>query len=64
MKCDLRDWVVILLVSAAWAAATTYLFKHPSDGNFVTWCGLALTITTAYHWLVYFDSKRPDAQGN
>jgi hypothetical protein len=61
MKCDLRDWLVILLVSLAWIAATAYMFKHPSDLNFATWCGLAVTLTGAYHWLVIWDSKRPDA---
>lgn len=62
MKCDLRDWVVIMLVSAAWAAATAYIFYHPSDINFGTWCGFALTTTGTYHWICYADSKRPDAQ--
>jgi hypothetical protein len=58
---DVRDWLVITLVTAAWAASTIFLFKHPSDVNFATWAGLAVTMTGTYHWLCIVDDKKPDA---
>lgn len=58
---DIRDWLVMLLVTAAWVASTVFLFMHPDAANFLTWAGLAATVTATYHWLVYADSKKPDA---
>lgn len=61
MKYDCRDVLVMAIVTAAWGASTWYLFKHPSDVNFATWCGLAVTMTSVYHWLCFMDSKKADA---
>ena len=33
------DAFVIAVITAAWAAATVYLFLHPSDTSFGIWCG-------------------------
>ena len=37
--------------------AGTYLWLHPSDVNFATWCGLS----AVFHLLRVYDQKRPDA---
>ena len=54
------DAFVIAVITAAWAAATVYLFLHPSDTSFGIWCGLASTLIGAYHWLTIYDDKKPD----
>lgn len=55
------DWFVILLLAGVWIAATVFLFKHPEHPNFMTWCGLAVTMGGIYHWLMVRDQKIPDA---
>jgi hypothetical protein len=61
MTCDLRDWFVIVCLTMLVFAATVYLFLHPSDVNFGTWGAILGTGLGGYHWLVLWDSKRPDA---
>lgn len=67
MKCDARDWFVMILFAAIWAAGTFYIFaclkvEHHSDHElFAMWCGLVATMGGVYHWLVMYDSKHPDA---
>jgi hypothetical protein len=58
---DIRDWFVMGLVTLAWIASTIFLFIHPDATNFATWAGLSATMCGTYHWLVYADSKKPDA---
>jgi hypothetical protein len=58
---EIRDWIVIAVITAMVAVASIYLFKHPSDMNFTTWCGSITAFGGIYHWLVYLDSKKPDA---
>ena len=56
------DFLVGVIVTAEWAAATVYLFLHPSEINFGTWCGFGATIGGIYHWLTVYDDKRPDTK--
>lgn len=58
---ETRDWFVIVLFAAIWVAGTVYLFMHHSESVFAIWAGLFATMGSIYHWLVYADSKRPDA---
>jgi hypothetical protein len=58
---DTRDWAVIALLAGMHISATAFIFFHPDTANFVTWAGVTSTITCAYHWFVYKDSKVPDA---
>jgi hypothetical protein len=58
---EARDWFVIAYLSALMGAATRYLFIHPSDMNFATWGTILGTGLGGYHWMVFIDSKRPDA---
>lgn len=58
---DFRDWFIASQVLAAWLFGTVYVFQHPSDAGYVTWCGLCGTLTGVYHWLVIRDSKEHDA---
>ncbi len=58
---QLRDWLVMGFVTAAWIVSTVFLCMHPTGTNFATWSALAATMTGAYHWLVLLDTKRPDA---
>lgn len=60
MKTDWRDVAVLVIFTAGFAAATTYLFKHPSDMNFATFAALFGTLSAAYHWIITYDSKHPD----
>lgn len=57
-----RDWFVLVLLGGIAIAATVFLFLHPSEANFGIWAGALGTLATAFHWLVYLDSKRPDAE--
>lgn len=57
---DLRDHVVMVLVSSAWIASTVYIYKHPSDMNFATWATLCGTMTGFYHFMCVRDDKIPD----
>lgn len=61
MKNDCRDWFVMLLVALMWIASAVFLFKYPTQANFVTWAGLGATITGVFHWLTVADAKKPDA---
>lgn len=56
----LTDYVVMFIVSAAWFSGTVFLFIHPSEVNFATWAGLAVTIGGIYHWITVYDDKKPD----
>ena len=58
---DLDDWIVMLIVTAAWVASTVFLFKHPDPANFVTWAGFGATEVGVYRWLTIADDKKPDA---
>ena len=60
-KQDYRDYFVLGIVTAGWAAATVFLFRHPSSVNFATWAGLVATLGGMYHWLCVSDDKRVDA---
>lgn len=59
---NLEDWVILGLVNSILGVATIYLYLHPSDTNFLSWCGLVTTVTGVYHWISYRDDKVPDAQ--
>jgi hypothetical protein len=52
-KLDFTDGLIVGFI----ALAGTYLWIHPSDGNFVTFCGLS----AAFHLTRMYDDKRPDA---
>ena len=58
---DIRDHIVMVIVTVVLAFGTVFLVKHPTDGNFLTWAGLVATVTGLYHFLCVFDDKRPDA---
>lgn len=60
MQAQLKDYLVMVIVTAAWVAGTTYIFVHPSDVNFATWAAMAATMGGLYHWLTVYDDKRPD----
>lgn len=50
---DATDWFIFGFVCVAGA----YLWVHPSDVNFATWCGLS----AAFHLLRVYDQKKADA---
>jgi hypothetical protein len=52
---DIRDWFTGIVIAAAWAAATVYLFIFHSDINFATYAGLCATMTGFYHWVISRD---------
>jgi hypothetical protein len=54
LSFDLTDWFILLFV----IFAGVYLWKHPSDSNFTTFCGLAVL----WHGIRVFDQKRADIQ--
>jgi hypothetical protein len=58
---NIRDWLVMALVTAAWLISTMFLFVHPDPANFATWAAFGATIIGCYHWLIYVDDKKPDA---
>lgn len=58
---DYRDYLVAALFVAVWTAGTYYIFRYPSVPAFTAWCGLATTMTTAFHWLNIYDDKHPDS---
>lgn len=58
---ELKDWFVVLLVAAAWTAATAFIFMHPDTANFVTWATVTSAMTGFYHFMMVRDSKIPDA---
>jgi hypothetical protein len=58
---DFRDWFVIAMISAAWVAATVFIFKHWDPLNFATWATFSGTAIAGYHWLMIKDSKQEDA---
>ena len=60
-KQDYRDFFVLGIVAAGWAASTVFLFLYPSSVNFATWAGLVATIGGVFHWLCVSDDKRVDA---
>lgn len=53
-----RDWFVMVLTALLWVASTVYLFKHADDTNFQTWAALAVTVLSAYHWMVLHYQRR------
>jgi hypothetical protein len=61
MKCDLKDWFIIMVITGAYTAGTVYLFMFHAVEIFVAWCGLCATMGGIYHWLNVRDSKQPDA---
>ncbi len=63
-KNDCRDWFVMGTISAAWTAATVYLFINHSDVTFAAWCGLCATMVGAYHYINFRDQKEADADGD
>jgi membrane-anchored protein YejM (alkaline phosphatase superfamily) len=63
VKLELRDWFILAHVNIAGIVGTTYLFLNRTDSNYLAWCGLVATIVGTYHWLVFRDSKIPDATG-
>ena len=54
LSFDLTDWFILLFV----IFAGVYLWKHASDSNFTTFCGLAVL----WHGIRVFDQKRADIQ--
>lgn len=56
-----RDWYVCAFIAAAFAVATTYLFKFHSDTNYGLWCGFIGGFGVAFHIVMTYDQKRPDA---
>jgi hypothetical protein len=60
MKRDMRDHLVMLIVTLILIAGTFYLFKYHSDGNYLAWGGLVATLVSAYHWLNIWDDKKGD----
>lgn len=58
---DFRDDAVMALVTAAWIAATVFIFLYHTEVNFATWATFSATICGVYHWLTISDDKRPDA---
>ena len=60
-KRDCRDTFVLGAVTFTLAAATTYVFMHPSEGAFATLGGIYVTLIGAYHWLCVTDDKKEDA---
>lgn len=50
---DATDWFIFGFV----VFAGVYLWKHPSDGSYVTFCGLAVL----WHGLRILDQKKADA---
>lgn len=65
MKMDIRDWFVMAVVTAAWAAGTAFIFEFGSKEHAVAlitaWGSICVTMIGAYHWLVIHDSKTKDA---
>jgi hypothetical protein len=61
MKRDLRDHLVMTIVTGAWVISTWFLWEHPTDVNFATWAGFGATMTGTYHWLNLRDDKEKDA---
>ena len=60
---EVRDWFVMLVMTGMVAAATVYLYLHPGVDSFGIWAGMVTTFGGIYHWIVYLDAKRPDAEG-
>jgi hypothetical protein len=58
---DIRDWFLMGSIGLLQVAATVFLFYKPTTENFVTWAGIAATLSGTYHWLVIRDSKMQDA---
>jgi hypothetical protein len=61
---NIRDWYVIIAISIIGIVASTFLFEHPSEANFVTWGTMQGVIVGAYKWIDYKDSKVPDADSS
>lgn len=51
-KLDFTDWLIVGFI----AVAGTYLWAHPSDSNFVTFC----TLSGAFHLTRVYDDKKAD----
>lgn len=62
---DARDWFVMIVVAAAWAAGTAFIFVFGSKEHAVAlltaWGTICVTMIGAYRWIEYKDSKVPDA---
>lgn len=58
---EFRDWFVVGFIAAAFSAATTYLFMHQDSSNFVTWSSFVGGFGVAFHLVMTWDQKRPDA---
>jgi hypothetical protein len=56
-----QDWFILSFVALMWAVATVYLFIHPGEAVFASWCGLGATMGSVYHWLTIRDAKIKDA---
>jgi hypothetical protein len=59
---NFQDWFIMAVATLVWVASTVFLFIHPETSNFVSWCGLACTMSGLYHWLSIHDSKIKDAE--
>lgn len=58
---EVRDWLAVAFGGFSMLASTGYLFMHPDVTSFGVWAGLMTGIATAYHIVVTWDQKRPDA---
>lgn len=58
---DCKDVLTMVIFTAAFGAATRYLFVHPSDLNYATYATLVATMSGVYHWICTWDSKNKDA---
>jgi hypothetical protein len=58
------DYMIMGSITGILITASIYIFTHPSDVNFASWCGLIATVVGVYHWLRVIDDKRPDADGD
>jgi hypothetical protein len=61
LKCDLKDFFVMALITLGWLASTVFLFLHAGEANFATWATWSGVVIGAYRWIDYKDSKIPDA---
>lgn len=61
MKCDLKDYFVMALITCGWGVSSVFLWIHPTDMNFATWGTFSAVVIAAYRWIDYKDSKVPDA---
>lgn len=57
---DCGDWIVVGFLFAFAITGAVYIFRYPSDMNFMAWIGVLGVAGGIFHWIRVRDQKIED----